>query len=69
MEHEITSSNLVYKSDEIRIYEDQLKSKEGKIEVLNRINLKGDAAIVVPLFQDGSLLMVENYRHGARTIL
>ncbi|MGA9153198.1 MAG: NUDIX domain-containing protein [Candidatus Nitrosopolaris sp.] len=36
--------------------------------MFNRITVC-DTAIVIPLFKDGSLLMVENYRHGVGTDL
>ncbi len=36
--------------------------------MFNRINVR-NSSIIIPLFKDGSILMVENYRHGARTNL
>jgi 8-oxo-dGTP pyrophosphatase MutT (NUDIX family) len=53
------------------VYED-LVSKEddvtSKVGLFNRIEVP-DAVIVVPIYPDGSLLMVENYRHGVGTDL
>jgi hypothetical protein len=49
--------------------DDQREKEDGvtsKVGMFNRIT---DTAIVIPLFKDGSLLMVENYRHGVGTYL
>ena len=49
--------------------DDQREKEDGvtsKVGMFNRIT---DTAIVIPLFKDGSLLMVENYRHGVGTDL
>jgi ADP-ribose pyrophosphatase len=53
------------------VYEDQVykgNDVTSKVGVFNRIDVC-DTAIVIPLFKDGSLLMVENYRHGVGTDL
>jgi ADP-ribose pyrophosphatase len=51
------------------VYEDQVRDDvTSKVGVFNRIDVC-DTAIVIPLFKDGSLLMVENYRHGMGTDL
>jgi len=36
--------------------------------MFNRIEVR-DAVIIVPIFEDRSMLMIQNYRHGAGTIL
>ena len=64
----VNSSNIVYRSLWIAVYEDQVRNNDGAIGMFNRISVQ-DSSIVVPIFTDGSLLMVENYRHGARTNL
>jgi ADP-ribose pyrophosphatase len=62
-------SKRVYKSRWMEVYEDSVIDKEnGILGMFNRINVD-DAAVVVPEFEDGSLLMVENYRHGVSTTL
>ena len=61
----ITGSNIVYRSLWIVVYEDQVRKSDGMIGMFNRIRVR-DYSVVVPIFKDGSLLMVENYRHGAR---
>ena len=64
-------SNVVYKSEWMTVYEDQVYKRNdvtSKVGVYNRIDVC-DTAIVIPLFKDGSLLMVENYRHGVGTNL
>ena len=64
-------SNVVYKSEWMAIYEDQVYKRNdftSKVGVYNRIDVC-DTVIVIPLFKDGSLLMVENYRHGVGTNL
>lgn len=64
----VTSSNIVYRSLWIVLYEDQVRKSDGMIGMFNRISVR-DSSVIVPVFKDGSLLMVENYRHGARTKL
>lgn len=64
----VNSSNIVYRSLWITVYEDKVRKNDGAIGMFNRISVQ-DSSIVVPIFADGSLLMVENYRHGARTNL
>jgi ADP-ribose pyrophosphatase len=61
----VTSSNIVYRSLWIVLYEDQVRKSDGMIGMFNRISVR-DSSVIVPVFKDGSLLMVENYRHGAR---
>ena len=61
----ITSSNIVYRSLWLVVYEDQVRKSDGMIGMFNRISVR-DSSVIVPIFKDGSLLMVENYRHGAR---
>ena len=64
-------SNVVYKSEWMTVYEDQVYKRNdvtSKAGVYNRIDVC-DTAIVIPLFKDGSLLMVKNYRHGVGTDL
>jgi ADP-ribose pyrophosphatase len=65
----VKRSNPVYENEWLALYEDLLNNeKNGTTATFNRIIVQ-DAAIIVPLFEDGSLLMVESYRHGTRTNL
>ncbi len=51
------------------VLEDSVIDEElGIVGIFNRINVD-DAATIVPIFEDGSLLMLENYRHGVGTKL
>ncbi|HYZ51261.1 MAG TPA: NUDIX hydrolase [Nitrososphaeraceae archaeon] len=53
------------------VYEDLVvddKEEQAAVGTFNRINVD-DAATIVPIFEDGSLLMVENYRHAVSTNL
>jgi ADP-ribose pyrophosphatase len=53
----------------MKVCEDSVIDEEqGTVGMFNRINVD-DAATIVPIFQDGSLLMVENYRHAVSTNL
>ena len=64
--YHVTRSNIMYKSQWLTVYEDWV-SKEGvTIGMFNRIEVH-NAVIVVPILEDSSLLMVENYRHGVGT--
>jgi ADP-ribose pyrophosphatase len=63
----VKRSNPVYKNQWIAVYEDLVNNaKKGTTATFNRIIVQ-DAVIIVPIFADGSLLMVESYRHGIRT--
>jgi 8-oxo-dGTP pyrophosphatase MutT (NUDIX family) len=70
-------SSLVYKSQWMQVYEDSviyndnndknnkiISSSRHLIKIFNRIKVD-DTVIIIPIFEDGSLLMVEGYRHGA----
>jgi 8-oxo-dGTP pyrophosphatase MutT (NUDIX family) len=61
-------STLVYKSPWLQVYEDSVRYKDNNkshsIKTFNRIKVD-DTVIIIPIFEDGSLLMVEGYRHGA----
>jgi 8-oxo-dGTP pyrophosphatase MutT (NUDIX family) len=65
----VKRSNPVYKNEWMALYEDLVNNeKKGTTATYNRIIVQ-DAVIIVPIFADGSLLMVESYRHGTRTNL
>jgi ADP-ribose pyrophosphatase len=62
--YKLKSSKSVYKSQWMEVCEDSVTDEErGTVGMFNRINVD-DAATIVPIFKDGSLLMVENYRHA-----
>lgn len=58
------SSKVVYKNKWLELYEDVVNYK-GKSEIFNKIKTR-DVAVVLPIFSDGSLLMIENYRYPIR---
>jgi len=59
----------VYNSKWMTVYEDLVIDEEQvAVGTFNRINVD-DAATIVPIFEDGTLLMVENYRHAVSTNL
>ena len=64
-------SDVVYKSNWMTVYEDKV-AKDGYSTstfcTFNRIEVR-DSVIIVPVFEDGSVLMVEIYRHGVGTEL
>ena len=74
--HITEKSSLVYKSQWMQVYEDSViyndnndndnnvPSSNHSIKLFNRIKVD-DTVIIIPIFEDGSLLMVEGYRHGA----
>jgi hypothetical protein len=64
--HTIYKSNLVYKSQWLQVYEDLIGYNDSNHlpEIFNRINVD-DTVIILPIFENGLLLMVEGYRHGA----
>ena len=67
--YHIARSSIMYKSQWMTVYEDWVSKEDGdSIGMFNRIEVL-DAVIVVPILEDRSLLMVENYRHGAGTNL
>jgi ADP-ribose diphosphatase len=67
--YKLKSSKVVYESQWMIVYEDLVTEEEQVgLGMFNRINVD-DAATVVPIYEDGSLLMVENYRHAVSTNL
>jgi ADP-ribose pyrophosphatase len=64
----VTSSKIAYRSPWMVVFEDQVKKSDGMIGIFNRVDVR-NSSIIIPLFKDGSILMVENYRHGARANL
>lgn len=59
-------SDVVYTSEWMTVYEDSVAMEDdvtSKVGMFNRIEVR-DSVIVLPVYNDGSLLMVENYRHG-----
>jgi ADP-ribose pyrophosphatase len=62
-------SKTAYRSKWLTVYEDLVVDEEqAAVGTFNRINVD-DAATIVPVFEDGSLLMVENYRYAVSTNL
>ena len=77
LKYQTTRSEVVYKSSWMTVYEDSViedhrninnTGTPAKVEKFNRIEVS-DAVVIVPVFENGKLLMVENYRHGAGTDL
>ena len=67
--YKLKSSKSVYKSQWMEVCEDSVTDEErGTVGMFNRINVD-DTATIIPIFKDGSLLMVENYRHAVSTNL
>ena len=81
--YKIHKSNLVYKSKWLQIYEDLIScyndnnnknncicsnSGSHSIKIFNRIKVD-DTVIIIPIFENGLLLLVEGYRHGANASL
>src|SRR2546427_5411942 len=67
--YHLTRTNIMYISQWMTVWEDWV-SKEGGVAIgmFNRIEVH-NAVIVVPILEDSSLLMVENYRHGVGSSL
>ena len=59
----IIKRTIVYESKWLTLYEELLDCGNNRRELYNKV-LTFDTAHVVPIFDDGSLLMVENYRHA-----
>jgi ADP-ribose pyrophosphatase len=81
MRGEVKESRIVYKSKWLEVYEDLLSvneiEKKGKknsdytnyTKLFNKIKTKNDGATIVPVFSDGSLLMIESYRRGVDVVI
>jgi ADP-ribose pyrophosphatase len=80
MSGSVKDSRIVYKSDWLEVYEDILDSGESdvrrqrngpgdSIKLFNRIKTSRDAATVIPVFPDGSILMIESYRRGVNAVI
>ncbi len=61
-------SKLVYGNKWVKLYEDLVKNKDGKLASFIRLGFH-DVVEVVPIFGDDSVLMVKNYRHGVHQII
>jgi 8-oxo-dGTP pyrophosphatase MutT (NUDIX family) len=81
--YKIDKSNLVYESKWLQVYEDLISchndnnknncicsnsSNNHLIKIFNRIKVD-DTVIIIPVFENGLLLMVEGYRHGVNASL
>lgn len=67
----IGKTKIVYKSEWMTVFEDEVSdivNHAGKVRIFNRIDVS-NTVIVIPVFSDSSMLMVEGYRHGAGTRL
>jgi ADP-ribose pyrophosphatase len=60
---------LVYNNKWIELYEDSVRNESGSRTIFNRIRVLYDVSIVVPILEDGSLLMIDKYYHGINTNL
>jgi ADP-ribose pyrophosphatase len=80
MKGRIKESRLVYKSEWLEVYEDFIsvnkrpeiqqrkKESDNHIKLYNKIKMPQDCATIIPIFPDGSILMIESYRHGVNTV-
>ncbi len=70
----VIESHLIYASDYFELYEDLIKAEDtiigenlegnkDKIKTYQRINIPNENVVIVPIFSDGSLLMIEIYRY------
>jgi ADP-ribose pyrophosphatase len=59
----------VYSNEWIELYEDFAKDEFGLSATFNRIKVLHDVSIVVPILEDGSILMIDKYYHGINTKL
>lgn len=81
--YKIDKSTLVYESKWLQVYEDLISchndnnknncicgnsSNNHSIKIFNRIKVD-DTVIIIPIFENGLLLMVEGYRHGVNASL
>ena len=81
MKGKIKESRLVYKSEWLEVYEDFIsvnkrpeiqqrkKESDNHIKLYNKIKMPQDCATIIPIFSDGSILMIESYRHGVNTVI
>jgi ADP-ribose pyrophosphatase len=79
MSGKVKESRIVYKSDWLEVYEDMLSPNErdeqqrripdDSIKMFNWIKTPRDTATVIPVFPDGSILMVESYRRGVNAVI
>jgi ADP-ribose pyrophosphatase len=64
----IIKQSSVYRSNWVTLYEELVDSGTGEPELYNKI-VTFDTSHIVPIFDNGNLLMVEAYRHGAQEYL
>lgn len=61
--HEVVRRTKVYESIWLHLSEDLVETGSKNFEMYNKISTH-DTALVVPIFDDGKMLIVENYRHA-----
>ena len=70
----VKESHLIYSNDYFELYEDLIKAEDAsgeknaegnkdKVKRYQRINIPNENIVIVPIFSDGSLLMIEIYRY------
>lgn len=80
MSGNVKESRIVYKSEWLEVYEEIIsingqKEKQRKngagnaIKLYNRIRMPTDSTTVIPVFPDGSILMIKNYRRGVDKVI
>lgn len=66
-EIEIKQSNIVFENDYVRIYNDDVTFAGGFNGTYIRVCQQFDSSVaILPITPDGRILMIKNFRHGAR---
>lgn len=57
-------SRLIYKNPWIKLHEDKIRTPPGKIMLYSWYE-SADVVVIVPFLDDGTLLMIKQYRYFA----
>ena len=67
LEEKTLSSKQVYKGRFLKVEQDQVQAPDGKIYVREYIMHPG-AAMMIPLLENGNVVMVHQYRHAVKQV-
>lgn len=67
LEEKVISSQQVFKGRFLRVEQDQVIASDGRTYVREYINHPG-AALVIPLLENGNIVMIHQYRHAVKQV-
>lgn len=68
MSYEVIESTCAYKGKVLDIYSDKITMPNGNVTVRETV-VRGNAAAIVPVDENGNIIFVRQYRHAAKEML